>query len=241
MSIGIGENLGKSFEFAKNRLVGNWLDWIILIVLTLLLMAGAMIPYVGLIIMLVASLLLTGFTVRVYRSTDAKLDNYVKMFIDGILATIIGIVYMIVPFIIALILGAATLFSMVSTINPESVMNPLETINGLTAGIGIIGIIVTVIVAIIFGIMATMAIVRFAKEEKFGAAFQFGEIFKIVGKIGWLHYILSWIVLAIIFAVIILIFALLSIVIIGIVLMLIFLPFLFIWEARYFAQLYESA
>ncbi|MDV0443035.1 DUF4013 domain-containing protein [Methanorbis rubei] len=238
MSIGIGDNLGKSFEFAKNRLVGKWVDWIILIVLTLIIMVGGAIPIVGWVISLLAGVLLTGFIIRVYRGGEPKLDNYVKMFIDGILATIIGIIYMIVPIILAVIFGAAAFMTSMTSFNPA---NAMDTISGLTAGIGIVGIIVTFIVAIIFGILATMAIVRFAKEEKFGAAFEFGEIFKIVGKIGWLHYILSWIVLMIIFAVIFFIFILLSLIIIGLILMLVFMPFMMIWQAKYFAQLYESA
>ncbi|HJJ96879.1 MAG TPA: DUF4013 domain-containing protein, partial [Methanocorpusculum sp.] len=114
-------------------------------------------------------------------------------------------------------------------------------------------LIIFLIVALIFGIMSSMAIVRFAKEESFGAAFQFGEIFKIIGKIGWIHYILSIIVLAIIFAVIGFICGLLMIALIGFIcgllmipligfiLMLILLPFLCIWQARFVANLYESA
>lgn len=218
MSIGITENLGKSFGFAKNRLVGNWLDWIILIILCI-------IPFIG-------WLLLLGFTIRVYRGGEAKLGEWIKMLIDGILLCIIGIIYSIVPFIVSMIFGVA-----LYALNP---MDPTATLNTMTGvGVNIIGLIITLIVSIVFGIMGTMAVVRFAKEEKFGAAFQFGEIFKIVGKIGWIHYILSWIVLAIILSVIFLI--LLIIPIIGWIVLLILLPLLFIWEARYFGQLYESA
>ncbi|MCZ9313197.1 MAG: DUF4013 domain-containing protein [Methanocorpusculum sp.] len=219
MSIGIVENLNKSVDFAKNRLFGNWVDWLILIILCI-------IPFIG-------WLLLLGFIVRVYRGGEAKLGEWIKMLIDGILLVIIAIIYSIIPAIVGIIFGAS-----LYAINP---MDPMGSLTALTAGVSIIGVIVTLIVSIIFGIMGTMAIVRFAKEESLGAAFQFGEIFKIIGKIGWVHYILSWIVLAIIFAVIFFIFFLLALVIIGLILMLIFAPFLAIWEARYFAQLYESA
>lgn len=61
MSIGITENIGKSFDFAKTRLVGNWVDWIILIILCI-------IPIIGWI-------LLMGFAVRVYRGGEAKLGE----------------------------------------------------------------------------------------------------------------------------------------------------------------------
>lgn len=217
MSIGITENIGKSFDFAKTRLVGNWVDWIILIILCI-------IPIIGWI-------LLMGFAVRVYRGGEAKLGEWVKMLIDGILMWIIGIVYGIVPMIVLFIFGGAALM------NPMAMMDPNAA--AAVTGVSIIGLIITLIVSIIFGIMATMAIVRFAKEEKLGAAFQFGEIFKIVGKIGWIHYILSWIVLMIVLGVIMGI--LLIIPIIGWILLLILAPLFLIWEARFFGQLYESA
>ena len=98
------------------------------------------------------------------------------------------------------------------------------------------GLIISLIVAIIFGILGSMAIVRFAKEGNLGAAFQLGEIFKIIGKIGWIHYILSVIVLGIVFAVIGFICAMLMIILIGFILLLILAPFLFIWEARFLAN-----
>ncbi len=221
MAIGIGDNLSKSFAYAKGRLVGNWLDWIILIILCI-------IPIIG-------WLLFAGFIIRVFRGGDAKLGEWVKMLVDGILAAIIGIIYMIIPIIVAFIFGGAAILT---TMNP---MDPMASMNAVTAGVGIVGIIVTVIVAIIFGFMATMALVRFAKEGSLGAAFQFGEIFKLIGKIGWIHYILSWIVLGIVMFVIYFIFALLAVVLIGFLLMFIFGPYLEIVCARYYAQLYETA
>ena len=36
MSIGIGDNLGKSFGFAKDSLVGKWLNWLLLIIVTII-------------------------------------------------------------------------------------------------------------------------------------------------------------------------------------------------------------
>ena len=195
MSIGIGENVSKSFDYAKNRLFGNWVDWLILIILCI-------IPIIGWALML-------GFVARVYRGGEAKLGEWIKMLIDGILLWIIGIIYSIVPFIFA--------------------------------GISIIGLIIALIVSIIFGIFGSIASVRFAKEESLGAAFQLGEIINIIGKIGWIHYILSVIVLAIIFAVIGFICGLLTIILIGIILLLILMPLLLIWSSRFVANLYESA
>ena len=180
-------------------------------------------------------MLRSGFLIRVYRGGDAKLGEWVNMLIDGILAAIISIVYMIIPLIVASIFGAGAILS---SVNP---MDQMATMNAVSTGIGLVGLIVTLIVAIIFGIMGLMAVVRFAKEGSLGAAFQFGEIFKIIGKIGLLHYILSMIVLCIVLFVIYFIFALLAIVLIGFLLRIIFQPLLCIVIARFTAQLYETA
>ena len=101
MSIGIVENVSGSFAFAKDRLVGKWLDWLILIILFI-------IPIIGWILLL-------GFAVRVYRGGEAKLGEWIKMFIDGILLLIISFIYMIVPLIVfALVGGTAFITSVLS-------------------------------------------------------------------------------------------------------------------------------
>ena len=186
MSIGIGENVSKSFDYAKNRLFGNWVDWLILIILCI-------IPIIG------------------------------WVFILGFVARIVLVIF-----------GGAAL------LNPFVLMDP-NAAETAFAGISIIGLIIALIVSIIFGIFGSIASVRFAKEESLGAAFQLGEIINIIGKIGWIHYILSVIVLAIIFAVIGFICGLLTIILIGIILLLILMPLLLIWSSRFVANLYESA
>jgi len=112
---------------------------------------------------------------------------------------------------------------------------------------------ITLIVAFIFGILGLMAVVRFAKKERLRAAFQLGEIFKNIGKIGWVHYILSLITLTIILCVIVAILISIPIICLDIfnlpiiclaifgTLFLILNPLITIWTVRFLAQLYESA
>ena len=224
MVIGIVENLRSSYDFT-NKAFRSFGDWLILIILFI-------IPIIGWILLL-------GFVVRVYRGGEAKLGEWIKMFIDGILLLIISFIYMIVPLIVfALVGGTAFITSVVSYAN---IMNPSSVIG---AGLGLgIGLILAIIIAIIFGFLGTMAVVRFAKTEKFGAAFEVGELFKIIGKIGWLHYILSRIVLAIVFAIIFFVIGLIMgfIPFLGMLIMWIIGPIMLIWEAKFYAQLYESA
>ena len=76
MSIGIGANLTGSFGYAKDKLVGNIVNWILLIILSI-------IPIVNFIAM--------GTYLKVYRGEDPKVANIGKSFVDGLLAAIIAL------------------------------------------------------------------------------------------------------------------------------------------------------
>ena len=154
MSIGIGDNLGKSFGFAKDSLVGKWLNWLLLIIVTI-------IPIVNFIGM--------GTYLKIFRGEKPEVSGIGKSFVDGLLAVVIGIIYMIIPAIIGAIVG----------------------------GLGVIGSIISVIVYLLFALIALPATVAFAKNG-FGAAFAFGDHFAKIGKIGWVQYIIAFLVMAVI-------------------------------------------
>ncbi len=90
MSIGIGDNLGKSFGFAKDSLVGKWLNWLLLIIVTII----PIVNFIGI-----------GTYLKIYRGQEPKVEGIVKSFIDGLLILVIGIIYMIIPAIIGSLLG----------------------------------------------------------------------------------------------------------------------------------------
>jgi len=95
MTLSIGENIIESFEFAKDGLVGYWLRWIILTVITC-------IPIVNFIAY--------GYMVKIYKGGHVapELEDYLDMFIDGIKLVIIGLVYVIIP---CIVIFAANFFS----------------------------------------------------------------------------------------------------------------------------------
>jgi hypothetical protein len=207
MSIGIGENLTGSFGFAKDKLVGSIVNWILLIILTI-------IPIVNFIAM--------GTYLKVYRGEDPKVEHIGKSFVDGLLALIIAIIYMLIPLIVTSIVFAASMGSMMA-----------DPFAGLAAA-GIGGII-CLILFILFALLMIPAMINFARKG-FGAAFKFGEIFGMIGKAGWLKYIISIILLAIIFGII----GLLGMIpFIGWLIMLIIYPFLIVWAAKFWANLFE--
>ena len=215
--MGIGDNLGESFEYAKEALVGKWVRWILLIIISI-------IPIVNFI--------LYGYTIRVLRGTKPapELEDYVQLFIDGLLYMIISIIWMIPAIIVAVILiGGSVGVAMAS--DPAAA-------GAAIAGMGI-GVLLTTIVAILCGLFATIGIVRFARMEKFGEAFAFGAIKDKIGEIGWVNYIISLIVIGIVIGVIYMILALIPI--IGWLLMFASMPFLVILSSRFICNLYDSA
>ena len=125
--------------------------------------------------------------------------------------------------------------------------NPTAAMTGL-ASAGILAVIM-IIVAIIIALISPIGIIRFARTGKFGEAFNFGEIFATIKKIGWLSYILALIIVAIVVGIpvlvlwVILIALIIALPIIGVVIagiiLLIVLPIIAVFEARYFTQVYE--
>lgn len=209
MSIGIGENLTGSFGYAKDKLVGSIGNWIILMILTI-------IPIVNFIAM--------GTYLKVYRGEDPKVENIGKSFVDGLLIFIITFLYMLIPTVIVGIIGGGSLFAAAASGSPAALF-------GVGAGI----LALAIILYLLFALFMIPAIVNFARNG-FGAAFHFGEIFGMIGKAGWLKYILSIIVLGIIFGIIGLLFA---IPFIGWIIMIILMPFLIVWGSKFWANLFE--
>ncbi len=207
----IGEILGSSFAYAKEGLVGEWKRWALLLISTIIF------P------------LLSGYLLRIYRGAvpTPDPDDWVKMFVDGILVIVIGIIYSIPVIVLAAALIGGSVFALVN--NPES-----------AAGVGgmIVGILITIVLALIVSLISNFAIIRFAREEKFGEAFNLKEILAVISKVGWLHYFVAVLVFGIIVAVIMTVLQFIPF--IGMILYFIALPFISVWSARYLTLIYES-
>ncbi len=212
--MGIGENLGESFEYTKEALVGKWKRWILLTIISI-------IPIV--------QFITYGYTLRVMRGIKPapELEDYVKLFIDGLLYFIIALIWLIPTFIIGGILIGGSILALMSGSDAIGI-----------AGMGI-GLLVTFIVAAICGLFSTIGIVRFARMEKFGEAFAFGAIMEKIGEIGWVNYIISLIVVGIVVGIIYMVLVIIPV--IGWLLMFIAMPFLLIFSSRFICNLYDSA
>ncbi len=221
MGIAIGETLGSSFEYTKDGLVGQWVRWILLIIISA-------IPIINFIF--------TGYTLRIMKgiAPAPELEDYVNLFITGLIAAIIGIIWFLPAIIIGILLvGGAVLggAALGSPTDPTAIM-------GALVGMGI-GAAVTALVFIIFSLVAIIGIIRYARTEKFGEAFAFGAILETIKSIGWLNYFIAILVFEIIAVIVYLVLAIIPV--IGWILMIIAVPFIGIWYARYVSLIYDSA
>jgi hypothetical protein len=212
----IGEMLGNSFEYTRDGLMGKWMKWILLVICTIIF------PLIG------------GYQVRIYKGTTPapELDDWVGLFIDGIKLLIIQIIYAIPVILVGIFLGVGSFFVITTVDHTPNV-----------GGIGalLLGVLIMIILAIIISLIAIIGVVRFARTNSMGEAFNFSAILQTIGNIGWVEYIVALIVLWIVMIVLSFILGILvGIPIIGWIIYFFALPALTIFSARYMTLLYES-
>jgi hypothetical protein len=168
-------------------------DWTKIIILAVILLIP-IVNFIGL-----------GYILRMLKGTLAGLDDLPEfdevgeMFIDGLKILIVGIVYAIPIWIIALIFGLIA-----SAIFPASTTTYIGT-DSTAMLFGLIGsYAIFLIVALIVGLVEIMAIVNMAYYDgDLGAAFRFSEILDYISRIGWGKYILTYIVIALVSTIIV--------------------------------------
>ncbi len=210
----IGKGLSESLEYAQNAVWGKWVRWILLVVSTIIF------P------------LLMGYQLEVYRGKKPapELENWGKLFIDGLKLFVIQLIYAIPVILVAMIfIGTGAILAVSGS--PDAWM--------AAAGSIIVGLLLTLIVAIVIGLVEMMGVVRFAREGRMGEAFNFSAIFGTIGKIGWVDYIFALIALFVVVFIIVMILSLIPL--IGPFLVLVLAPVIAIFNARYVTLLYDSA
>jgi hypothetical protein len=226
-----GSMLGDSFAYTKNGLLGKWWKWLLLF------------------ISMVIFPLWMGYQWKIYQgeSRAPVLNDWVGMFINGIKLTVVSIIYFLIPLIVFILVGGAGVIMGVATDNL-----------GAGALIGaLIGILIGLVVFFIFSLIALMALIRFARTDNFGEAFNFSAIVAHIGKIGWVSYILALIILWVVVGAASLVFALVTSVIslilalipfvgwilaliLDVILAILIGPFVGVFTTRYFTNIYDS-
>jgi hypothetical protein len=212
-----GTMLGDSFEYAKEGLMGKWVKWLLLIIISI-------IPIVNFIMF--------GYLMEIFRGARAapELDDYGRLFVDGLKLFVVGLIYSIPLIIVYLLIFGAT-FALMSSGSDTAA----------AAGIGtmMIGLLIVFVLGIVIALFEVIGTIRLARTDSIGEAFNFSAILAHIGRIGWGTYIISLIIVLIVIGVI---YAVLGIIpILGWLLILILMPALQIFGARYVTLLYDSA
>ena len=223
-----GTVISRAFEYTKDALIGKWMHWIILAVLSLVQsLTLSLIP------------LLTGYSVRVLsgKTPAPEVDDWVRLFVDGWKLNIITLIYLIPAILVFLIFGG---IGVIGVLAGEAAGGDPATIGAAALSV-LGGILIAGIIAIIMAFIALFAIMRFARTDSFGEAFNFSAILNHIGKLGWGTWIIAVIILLVIAIVYGFIVGLLAnIPFIGWLIILFLNVAFIIFYARYFALVYEE-
>jgi len=215
----IESNLSDSLEYTREALVGKWGRWILLII------SSIIFP------------LIYGYSLRIMRGEKPapELENWGRLFIDGILLFVIMIVYTIPMMLLAL--ASLALYFV-----PVSVQSGPAVAEAAGSGMGvIIALLVAIVVAvavIVLSLIAQFGAIRFARTGRFGEAFNVGAIVRHIGSIGWLSYFIAVVVVSIVLGVVQ--FVLMLIPILGLLLLFVLMPAFTIFYMRFITQIYDS-
>ncbi|GAB6055242.1 DUF4013 domain-containing protein [Methanobacterium movens] len=120
-----------------------------------------------------------------------EFDEWGDMLVDGLKVFVVQFVYFLIPAIIMFIGIGGSIFAMTPTGDPTAFF----ALFGVTT-------LIAAIAGIILGLVATIALANMAYyDSDLGAAFRFSEILEIISQIGWVDYILWYIVLVVVGAV----------------------------------------
>lgn len=154
-------------------------DWKKVIILGLLILAS---------VLIIPVFLVLGYVFRALKASIAgfddlpEFDEWGEMLVDGLKVFVVQIAYLIVPI---LIIGVPGLIAYITGTVPIILL--------FLAGI------IATILAIILGFMELIAIAHMAyNDSELGAAFRFSEILDVISQIGWIDYIIWYIVVLIV-------------------------------------------
>jgi hypothetical protein len=146
--------------------------------------------------LLVPLFLVYGYLVRAIRTSTAgdpeppAFDDWGTLLIDGVQAWLVFFLYMLVPVVTAAVLFGGS----VAAIATGSDIGISAGLGGLFVALG-----VTLVLSLVFGYVAVVALVNFAREGQFGAAFDVTTI-KTVALDG--DYAVAWLGSVLVFLVV---------------------------------------
>lgn len=123
--------------------------------------------------LLVPLFLVYGYLMRTIKgslsqeSVPPAFGDWGELLVDGVQAWVISLVYLLVPLVVAAL-----------TVGGSIVAAATGTRTGAAAGAGglFFGLTLTAVLSLLFGYLAAVAIVNFARQDRFGAAFDVGVL-----------------------------------------------------------------
>ncbi len=221
----IGEALKDSFEYAKESVWDQWKRWILLTIMSIVF------PFI------------LGYTMEIFRgkTPPPEIENWAKLFVDGLKYLVALIVYYLPVIIIAIASFLPVGMAIGSKIAAGGEFNfDLHDLAPFVIQIAG-GLLLAFILGIITTLISAIGIVRMSRTESFMEAFNFSGILETIRAIGWGSYILASVVLWVISFLISIVFNYIGeIPYVGIFIGLFLGVVLTIFEARYITLVYES-
>lgn len=202
----------------------------------------------------IVNFVVLGYAAKVLRTSPKankppRLEKYIDMWIQGLKIVVVTFIYMIIPFLI-FGAGITSVFFGIFGAGFGGFMGPEAWKKGPSAwsniemmgspafiGFGALLIIIGVVAIFILLLIHLIGVSNMVKKDSFGKAFAFGEIFNIIGKIGWGSYIL---LLIIMFVLLIIISGIGSIPRIGWLIAAIISPLFMVFLGRALGSIYET-
>jgi hypothetical protein len=220
--------LGDSFAYTKEAIAGKWMQWLLLVIATILL-----------------CLPLFGYILKIFRGEKPapEVADWGTLFVDGIKYAIVSLVWAIPLLILFFVLiGAAFLpFSSITSVSESGSQASSGNPAVILGALGVF-LVVVIIVGLLTVFFSTIGIIRFARTGSMGEAFNFREISATIGKIGWGTYIISLVVLFVALIVVEIVITILGMIpVLGVIIQVVFIAPVMIFEARYLCQVYDAA
>jgi hypothetical protein len=235
------EILGDAFTYTKEGVFFNMNRWLKLILSIILL-----------------GLPFTGYLMRIYRgkAPAPDVDDWGTLFVDGLKLFIVGFLYVLPIIILWMLVFVMMIIAGISGSDETSIA---------AIGLNFILQIVMFFFQIVLAIFLPVAYIRFARTGIFSEAFNFNAILGTIARIGWINYIVAVILVSIVVSIPVCILAFLFLIIGGIALVaamtmqttglllflivlvlglltiLIILPPLNVFQARYMTRVYDCA
>jgi hypothetical protein len=193
-------------------------------------------------ILIIPLFLVLGYALKIIKESTKEgteppeFDNWGAMFIDGLKYLVVSIVYFLIPLIV---MGIGIISAVTSIPSNDLIGSKAAYINLiLGSGLFLIGLLLLLVIVVILNI----AIANMAHKGEFGAAFKFGEIFHVIGSIGWGKYIICYIVLIVIAMVISIVTSIVaSIPLLGFILIILLAePYSLIFSSRAIGLIYKE-